>query len=97
MKPDSASAPASIGLGALSPVIADVSKDPEPSTTVPSTGTRSPGRTSTRSPGSTSSGPQSTHSSPRRTRALSGRIASSDRMERRLLSAAPSCIISPIL
>lgn len=49
--PASAAAPGALGTGRLSPVSMDSSTVLLPSTTVPSTGTLSPGLTSTRSPG----------------------------------------------
>ena len=60
--------PFSIGIG--SPVTIDSSTDEWPSTTLPSTGILSPGRTSTTSPGSTDSMANSTTTPSRSTRAV---------------------------
>ena len=68
-------APTSLATGRLSPVISDSSISLLPSTTVPSTGKRSPGRTTTKSPCTTWSIANSISAPSRRTRAVSGRSA----------------------
>jgi hypothetical protein len=68
------------GTGRLSPVISDSSTWLRPSSTSPSTGRRSPGRTTTTSPTRTWAIGSSTSPPSRRTRAVSGRSACSARM-----------------
>ena len=65
-------APGPFSTGRLSPVSIDSSTDDCPSTTTPSTGTLSPGRTRSRSPASTCSMGRSISSPPRMTRAVRG-------------------------
>ena len=65
--------PACRATGRLSPVIIDSSTWLAPSCTTPSTGMRSPGRTTTRSPTFTCALGTSTSAPSRRTRAVSGR------------------------
>ncbi len=72
--------PSCFATGRLSPVIRDWSMWLAPSTTIPSTGTRSPGRTTTRSSRATLPMGTSMSWPPRRTRAVSGRSALSARM-----------------
>ena len=74
-------APGSFSTGIGSPEIIDSSTALRPSTTMPSTGTFSPGRTRSRSPGWTcSSGTSSSRPSGRTTRAVFGARPSSLRM-----------------
>ena len=54
--PANTPSPGAFGTGTLSPVMGDWSTPPAPSTTVPSRGTRSPGRTRKRPPTGTRSG-----------------------------------------
>ena len=65
--PPTTGRPADFSTGTGSPVIIDSSTQLRPSTTSPSTGTRSPGRTSTRSPVATSAIGMSTTRPSRRT------------------------------
>ena len=88
--------PGRLATGMLSPVSIDWSNSEVPSSTVPSTGTRSPGRTTTRSPCTTCSTGTSTSEAPRRTRAIGGcsaarpRTASRVRMVARISSHRPT-------
>ena len=70
----------SFSTGMLSPVSIDSSIHERPSSTSPSTGSFSPGRTSTTSPSTTSSTWTSIVSPPRTTRAVAGRSAISARI-----------------
>jgi hypothetical protein len=72
--------PVSLSTGTGSPVIMDSSTQDEPSRTSPSTGSRSPGRTSTWSPGRSCSASSSSTSPARVTRAVRGRRPMSLRM-----------------
>ena len=86
----------SLATGRLSPVSMDSSTAELPSTTTPSTGIFSPGRTSTRSPTITCSRGTSISTPSRRTRALGGarakrrRMASEARPRVRASSQRPS-------
>ena len=95
MQPARASAPGATSRGSDSPVRAAVFTEDTPSTTVPSRGIFSPGRTWMMSPGATSSG--STVSVPpwRSTWALSGRMSIRSEMDRRDLSTAQLWNSSP--
>ena len=64
--------PGPFSTGMLSPVTIDSSTALRPDSTAPSTGIRSPGRTTARSPGTTSSARISTSSPSRRIRAVRG-------------------------
>jgi len=66
------SLPGCLSTGRLSPVSMDSSTDERPSSTRPSTGTFSPGRTRIVSPGCTSSTGTSCSTPPRTTRAVFG-------------------------
>ena len=79
------SSPAPLTTGIGSPVSIDSSTADEPLTTMPSTGTFSPGRTTTRSPVTTLATGTSTSVPPRRTRAVLGCRPMS------ALMAAPVC------
>ena len=72
--------PAPLATGRLSPVMSDSSTWLRPSRISPSTGTRSPGRTTTRSPTATDAIGSSTSLPSRRTSARSGRSALSARI-----------------
>ena len=72
MVPPTTAAPSAFCTGTGSPVIIDSSTKDEPSTTSPSTGIFSPGRTWTRSPARTSASATSTVSPARTTRAVLG-------------------------
>ena len=73
--PPVTASPGCLATGRLSPVIRDSSTSLAPSVTVPSTGMRSPGRTTTRSPTLTWASGRSTSPDAVRTRATSGRRA----------------------
>jgi hypothetical protein len=92
--------PARLSTGADSPVSIDSSTEDEPSTTVPSTGTFSPGRTRTRSPTATWSMGTSTSTVPsgpsRRTRAVVGARPTSVLMEAAVRFLALSSSQRPI-
>jgi hypothetical protein len=81
--PANTSSPAAFDAGHASPVIGDWSTSDRPDVTVPSTGTRPPGRTTTTSPTATSPMGTSRSTSPRRTVATSGASVIRDRMARR--------------
>ena len=68
--PPTTSAPGPFSAGIGSPLIIDSSTKLAPSVTTPSTGTRSPGRSTTRSPGATAEMAISCSSPPRITRAV---------------------------
>ena len=74
------SSPGPLPAGIGSPVSSASSTADDPSTTRPSTGTLSPGRTRSRSPTTTESSGTSSSSSPRTMRAETGRSAASRRM-----------------
>ena len=96
MQPEMTVSPSRLSAGRLSPVSAAVSTLPPPSTITPSSGMRSPGRTSRISPTATSSGSSSISSPPRSTRAMSGRMSMSAAIERRLRPTATDWNHSPI-
>ncbi len=102
MVPAKTEAPATFSTGMLSPVSMDSSTADSPSVTVPSTGMRSPGRTTTTSPGSTSSVFNSTSAEFRITRAVGGcssirrRMASPAWPRARASSMRPSRISATI-
>ncbi len=87
--------PAALATGSGSPVSIDSSTLPAPSTTAPSVGTRSPGRTRSTSPGTTAPTGMSRSSPPRTTRAVAGarsissRTASPVRFRARSSSTCP--------
>ena len=83
MQPLMISLPACTARGMDSPVSAEVSSSPSPFRMIPSSGTRSPGRTMMVSPTSTSSGNTSSSAPSRRTHAVSGRMSMREEMERR--------------
>ena len=88
--------PATFSTGIGSPEIIDSSTEERPSTTLPSTGTLSPGRTRSRSPTFTSSsGISSSVPSARITRAVLGARSSSARIAEPVRSRAPSSMIWP--
>ena len=78
--PPVTASPSCLATGRLSPVISDSSTSLLPSNTRPSTGSRSPGRTTTTSPTRTCDAGTSTSAPSRRTRAVSGRSAFRARM-----------------
>ena len=79
--------PGRLSTGRLSPVSIDSSTDERPSSTTPSTGIFSPGRTSTVSPGRTSSIGTSCSTPSRTTRAVVGR---------RPISALIAALVRPL-
>ena len=87
-QPEATSVPLAASRGRLSPVRATVSRLVEPSTTVPSRGTFSPGFTTMTSPGCTVSGATVSSWPPRSTWAVSGRMSISLAMDSRLRSSA---------
>ncbi len=88
--------PATFSTGIGSPEIIDSSTDERPSTTTPSTGTLSPGRTRSRSPTLTSSsGISSSVPSGRITRAVLAARSSRARIAAPVRSRAPSSSIWP--
>ena len=94
-QPESSSSPTPAGRGMDSPVSAMVSRLVSPSSTTPSSGTRSPGLTTMVSPTRTSAG-LTTFSAPSRTTvATSGRMSMRCEMERSLRSSAMSSKSSP--
>ncbi|CDD03577.1 unknown [Ruminococcus sp. CAG:382] len=95
MQPETTSSPAFASRGALSPVSATVLSVDVPSMITPSSGMRSPGRTTTVSPTFTSEGATVIVLPPRSTFALSGRMSMSSDTERLLLSSASSSNNSP--
>ena len=96
MHPDEISSPLLISRGMLSPVSATVLSDDVPETTMPSSGTFSPGLTMIVSPTATSSGATVISSPLRSTWAVSGRISIRWEMLSRLLPSAYSSKSSPI-
>ena len=94
--PDTTLSPSSTSLGRLSPVRATVSRDDFPSTTMPSRGMRSPGRTIIILPTWTSEGATSFSTPSVTRRATSGRISISLEILRRLCPSAYPSSISPI-
>ncbi len=88
--------PAAFSTGTGSPVSIDSSTEERPSTTAPSTGSLSPGRTRSRSPTCTSSsGTSSSEPSGRITRAVLAERSSSARIAEPVRSRAPSSRICP--
>jgi len=88
--------PTALATGTGSPVSIDSSMEERPSTTVPSTGTFSPGRTRTRSPGcSAVMSTSSSRPSPRSTRAVFGARPSSALIAAEVFARARSSINWP--
>ena len=88
--------PAAFSTGSGSPVSIDSSTDERPSSTTPSTGTFSPGRTRSRSPTATaSSATSSSRPSARTTRAVFAASPISARIAEPVRSRAPSSRICP--
>ena len=95
-QPERTSSPAATSRGALSPVRAAVLREDVPSTTLPSMGTRSPGRTTMTLPTSTSSGSTVFSPSAVSRQAESGRISIRSEMLLRLLPTATLWKSSPV-
>lgn len=85
--PETISFPGPMSLGTDSPVRARVSREERPSTTLPSRGTLSPGRTSMVSPTETSSGSTVSAAPPLTTWANSGWMS---------ISVAMDCLVLPV-
>ncbi|MPM65588.1 hypothetical protein SDC9_112485 [bioreactor metagenome] len=95
-KPESTVSPIPTDRGTDSPVSADVSTADSPWVTSPSSGIRSPGRTSIIAPTSTTSGLTSLIPSSEITRAESGRRSIKEDIDLRDRPTARSCMYSPM-
>ena len=94
--PPTTASPGPFITGIDSPVSIDSSTSLAPLAMIPSTGTRSPGRTTTSSPGSTSSMSMSDSAPPRTTRAVLGRRLASARSAEAVLRLARDSKALPV-